>query len=72
VFGVGMYPATVVIDAEGKLVSGAIGMGDRAAMVAKAMLAKSGIKLNAEDQAAVTAAEAAAKKPAAAPPEKGR
>jgi hypothetical protein len=59
VFGVGMYPATAVLAKDGTLVSGAIGMGDRAAVLAKAMLAASGVKLSAEDQAAVAAAESA-------------
>jgi peroxiredoxin len=61
VFGVGMFPATAVVDAEGKLVSGTIGMGDKVAVMVKAMLATAGVKLSAEDQAAVTAAEAARK-----------
>ena len=59
VFGVGMYPATAVVDAEGKLVSGAIGMGERAALVAKGMLAAAGVKLTEADQAAVVEAEKA-------------
>ncbi len=56
VFGVGMYPATAVVDADGKLVSGSIGMGERAALVAKGMLASAGVKLTEADQAAVVAA----------------
>ena len=53
-FGVGMFPATIVIDAAGKLVSGTIGMGPRVALLVKGMLAKSkGVKLTAEDAAPV-------------------
>lgn len=59
-FGVGMYPATVVLDAEGKLVSGTIGMGGRAGLVTAAMLGAAGVKLTIADQEAVKAAEAAA------------
>jgi peroxiredoxin len=70
-FGIGMYPATAVVGADGKLVSGTIGMGDKVAVMVKAMLAKTGVKLTAEDQAAVTAAEAAAK-PAPVPAADGK
>jgi peroxiredoxin len=66
-FGIGMYPATAVVGADGKLVSGTIGMGDKIAVMVKAMLAKAGVKLNAEDQAAVAAAEAKATPPATEP-----
>lgn len=59
VFGVGMYPATAVVDAEGKLVSGTIGMGDRAALVTTAMVRAAGVKLTTADEEAVNAAEAA-------------
>lgn len=53
-FGVGMFPATVVIDAAGKLVSGSIGMGPRLGLLVKAMLAKSkAVKLTADDAALV-------------------
>ena len=37
-FGVGMYPATLVATADGKLVSGTIGMGDNVATSIKMML----------------------------------
>ncbi len=38
-FGVGMFPATLVSTADGKLVSGTIGMGDKVAISVKMMLA---------------------------------
>src|SRR5262249_15256536 len=60
-FGVGMYPATAVVDAGGKLVSGTIGMGDKVPVMVKAMLARAGVRLPAKHQAGVTAAEAAAR-----------
>ena len=60
-FGVGMFPVSVIVDAEGKLVGGTIGMGARAVTLTKAMLAKSkGVKLNAEDAAPVLEALLAA------------
>jgi peroxiredoxin len=59
IFGVGMYPATAVVDAEGKLVSGTIGMGGRAALVTVAMLGAAGVKLTTADQEAVNGAETA-------------
>lgn len=59
-FGVGMYPATVVVDADGKLVSGAIGMGDTAAAVAKATLQSAGVHLTEADTKAVEVAKKAA------------
>jgi peroxiredoxin len=60
-FGVGMFPATVVIDATGKLVSGSIGMGPRAGVLVKGMLAKSkAVKLTANDAAPVIEALLAA------------
>jgi thiol-disulfide isomerase/thioredoxin len=37
-FGVGMFPASVVATADGKLVSGTIGMGDKVATMLKMML----------------------------------
>ncbi len=37
-FGVGMFPASLVATAEGKLVSGTIGMGDKVATMLKMML----------------------------------
>jgi len=55
-FGVGMFPATFVVTAEGKLVSGFIGMGDRAATQAKMMLtAAHAIKPTEADLAAIRA-----------------
>ena len=60
VFGVGMYPATAVLKADGTLLSGTIGMGDKVSVMVKAMLAASGVKLDDEDRAAVTAGKAAA------------
>ncbi len=66
VFGVGMYPATALVDADGKLVSGSIGMGDRAALVLKGMLAAGGVTLTDADRDAVAAA-AMAMRPAGMP-----
>ena len=66
VFGVGMYPATALVDAEGKLVSGSIGMGERAALVLKGMLAAGGVTLTDADRDAVAAA-AQAMRPAGMP-----
>ena len=66
-FGIGMYPATAVVDAEGKLVSGTIGMGAIVPVSVKAMLAKTGIKLTEEDTKSVDAAMTTAGAPAAKP-----
>jgi peroxiredoxin len=55
-FGVGMFPATFVVTAEGKLISGFIGMGDRAAVQTKMMLMAAGaIKPTEADMAAIRA-----------------
>ena len=48
IFGVGMYPVTVFIDAEGRLWSGAIGMGDKVLAMTYSMLARNGIRLTEE------------------------
>jgi peroxiredoxin len=66
-FGIGMYPATAVVDGEGKLVSGTIGMGAIVPVSVKAMLAKTGIKLTEEDNKAVDAAMLTAGAPAQKP-----
>ncbi|MDB6115952.1 MAG: Thiol-disulfide isomerase or thioredoxin, partial [Lacunisphaera sp.] len=72
-FGIGMFPATVVVDAAGKLVSGAIGMGDMTGVLIKAMLAKGKVvKLSAEDEAAVAKAAAAHDAASAAAAEKAK
>jgi peroxiredoxin len=68
VFGIGMYPATAVLTADGRLVSGTIGMGDKVSVMVEAMLAASGVKLDKDDQAAVAAAVAAEKAAPAPPP----
>ena len=53
-FGVGMYPATLVATADGKLVSGTIGMGDNVATSIKMMLvAAQAITPTEADQAAM-------------------
>ena len=67
VFGVGMYPATVVLDAEGKLWSGAIGMGDKVVAMVYSMLARNGVKLTAEHLDALIAAGGAMRAAGGAP-----
>jgi thiol-disulfide isomerase/thioredoxin len=53
-FGVGMFPASLVVTADGKLVSGFIGMGEANATMIKMMLASTGaIKPNEADVAAM-------------------
>ncbi|MDI1336937.1 MAG: redoxin domain-containing protein, partial [Lacunisphaera sp.] len=56
IFGVGMYPATAVLSAEGKLWSGAIGMGDKVIAMTYSMLARNGVKLTQEHMDALVAA----------------
>jgi peroxiredoxin len=56
VFGVGMYPVTAVIDAEGKLWSGAIGMSAKVQTMTYSMLARNGIQLTDEHFEALVAA----------------
>jgi peroxiredoxin len=55
-FGVGMYPATAVVDAAGKLWSGTIGMGEKVLPMVYSMLARNGIKLAAAHMDALVAA----------------
>jgi peroxiredoxin len=55
IFGIGMYPATAVLSADGKLLTGAIGMGDRIATLVYGALARSGMKLSAADRDALIA-----------------
>ncbi len=50
VFGIGMFPGSVVVDTQGKLVDGVIGMGGVAEQKVYAMLAKAGVKLQAADR----------------------
>lgn len=66
-FGVGMFPAFMVADAEGKVVSGTIGMGATVSTTMKAALGMAGVKLTQEDTAEVIALHkaTAAAKPAA-------
>ncbi len=56
IFGVGMYPATVVLNSEGKLWSGTIGMGDKVVAMVYSMLARNGVRLTKEHLAALVAA----------------
>lgn len=56
VFGVGMYPVTAVIDAEGRLWSGTIGMGEKVLAMAYSMLARNGIQLTESHFEALVAA----------------
>lgn len=56
VFGIGMYPVTAVIDAEGRLWSGTIGMGDKVIAMAYSMLARNGISLTQDHSEALVAA----------------
>lgn len=56
VFGVGMYPVTVVIDAEGRLWSGTIGMGDKVVAMAYSMLARNDINLTKDHWETLVAA----------------
>jgi|UniRef100_UPI00404AD8B1 thiol-disulfide isomerase/thioredoxin len=52
-FGIGMYPAFVVINAEGYFRGGLIGMGPKVAAWMRDSLDRADIKLTAEDKAAV-------------------
>ena len=67
IFGVGMYPATVVLNAEGKLWSGAIGMGDKVTAMTYSMLARNGVKLTEEHMDALIAAGGAMRAGGTAP-----
>ena len=52
-FGVGMFPATLVVNAEGAFSGGLIGMGPKVAVWVRESLERAGIKLDATDAAAV-------------------
>jgi len=52
-FGIGMYPAFMVVNAEGDFRGGLIGMGPKIPGWTRQSLAAAGIKLTAEDQAVV-------------------
>ena len=52
-FGIGMYPAFMVVNAEGYFRGGLIGMGAKIAAWTRQSLAVAGLKLTAEDKAAV-------------------
>ncbi|MBI2497701.1 MAG: TlpA family protein disulfide reductase, partial [Opitutae bacterium] len=60
-FGVGMYPATAVLKADGTLWSGTIGMGDKVVAMVYSMLARNGVKLTTEHMDALVAAGGAFK-----------
>ena len=51
-FGIGMYPAFMVVNAEGDFRGGMIGMGPKVAAWMRQSLERAEIKLNAEDKAA--------------------
>ena len=55
-FGVGMFPASLVVNAEGAFTGGLIGMGPKVAVWVRESLERAGIKLEATDAAAVKAA----------------
>ncbi len=67
-FGIGMFPAYVVVGADGRFRGGIIGMGPKVASWVRQSLDRAGIKLNGQDQAAVLAVlkEQAAARPAPA------
>ncbi len=65
IFGAGMYPAYCVVDAEGKLVGGTIGMGPRVTALLREIVGRAGIKLTDTDRARVDEFMAALR---AAPP----
>jgi peroxiredoxin len=67
IFGVGMYPATAVLNAEGKLWSGTIGMGDKVIAMVYSMLARNGVKLTTEHMNALVAAGGAVSAAGGAP-----
>jgi peroxiredoxin len=68
-FGIGMFPGSVVIDAQGRLVDGVIGMGPIAGQKVYAALAKAGVKLNEQDHArALSVPAATAPAPPSGPP----
>jgi peroxiredoxin len=52
-FGVGMYPAFLVVNADGKFRGGLIGMGPKIAGWARQSLDRAGLKLTTDDKAAV-------------------
>ncbi|MBX3748795.1 MAG: redoxin domain-containing protein [Opitutaceae bacterium] len=54
-FGAGMFPAYVALDAEGRFRGGIIGMGPKVAAWVRLSIDRAGIKLGAEDRAAVEA-----------------
>lgn len=49
-FGAGMFPAYCVVDADGKLAGGVIGMGGRVSGLIRVILSRAGIKLTADDE----------------------
>lgn len=59
-FGVGMFPAIGVIDRDGKVVGGYIGIGDRNAPLLLSHLQKAGVELDADDAAKAKSVPAAA------------
>jgi peroxiredoxin len=56
IFGVGMYPATAIIKADGTLWSGFIGMGDKVVAMTYSSLLRAGIKITQEHGDALIAA----------------
>jgi peroxiredoxin len=56
IFGVGMYPATAVIKADGTLWTGFIGMGEKVIAMTYSALARNSVKLTKEHMDALVAA----------------
>ncbi|MFO1449610.1 MAG: redoxin family protein [Opitutaceae bacterium] len=50
-FGVGMYPSYCMVDAQGKLIGGIIGMGTNVSGWLRGLVVASGLKLTSDDQA---------------------
>lgn len=71
IFGAGMYPAYCVVDDEGKLVGGTIGMGPRVSALLREIVGRAGIKLTDADRAKVDEVLAALRAGAPAAPAMG-
>ena len=67
IFGVGMYPATALIKADGTLWTGFIGMGDKVVAMTYSALKSNGMKLAAEHTNALVAAGGAMRMGGATP-----
>ena len=67
-FGIGMYPAIAVVDREGRLAGGFIGMGERNAGLLHSLLLRAGVTLAEEDRPKAVAAATLVAPPAPAAP----